>query len=84
MKIKFSHEESYISYDFDIEKEKATIIENNANDFLTIIFVDKNYNEIKNWLISRCGGRKTLEEAINLCKTNKGASVVDKITIEIM
>ena len=84
MKIKFSHEESYISYDFDIEKEKATIIENNANDFLTIIFVDKNYNEIKNWIISRSGGRKTIEEAINLCKTNKGASVVDKITIEIM
>ena len=84
MKIKFSHEESYISYDFDIEKEKATIIENNANDFLTIIFVDKNYNEIKNWIISRCGGKKTIEEAINLCKTNKGASVVDKITIEIM
>ena len=84
MKIIFNHEESYISYDFDIEKEKATIIENNANDFLTIIFADKNYNEIKNWIISRCGGRKTIEEAINLCKTNKGASVVDKITIEIM
>ena len=84
MKMKFSHEESYIIFNFDIEKEKATIIENNANDFLTIIFADKKYNEIKNWLIARCGGNKTIEEAINLCRTNRGISMVDRITIEIM
>ena len=84
MNLKISHKESYIIYDFDIQNEKASIIENNANDFLKIIFADKNYNEIKRWLISRCGGKKTIEEAINLCKTNKGISVVDNITIEIM
>ena len=84
MNLKISHKESYIIYDFDIQNEKASIIENNANDFLKIIFADKNYNEIKRWLISRCGGKKTTEEAINLCKTNKGVSVVDNITIEIM
>lgn len=84
MNLKISHQESYIIYDFDIQNEKASIIENNANDFLKIIFADKNYNEIKRWLISRCGGKKTIEEAINLCKTNKGVSVVDNITIEIM
>ena len=84
MKLKVNHEDSYILISFDIENEKADIIENKANDFLKIIFADKNYNEIKNWLISRCGGKKTLEEAINLCKTNKGVSVVDNITIEIM
>ncbi|MDO4967110.1 MAG: hypothetical protein Q4E51_10460 [Lachnospiraceae bacterium] len=84
MNLKISHKESYIIYDFDIQNEKASIIENNANDFLKIIFADKNYNEIKRWLISRCGGKKTIEEAINLCKTNKGVSVVDNITIEIM
>ena len=76
MKIKINHEDSYIIIDFDIE--------NNANDFIDIIFGDKGYYEIKRWLISRCGGKKTIEEAINLCKTNKGASVVDNITIEIM
>lgn len=84
MNLKISHKESYIIYDFDIQNEKASIIENNANDFLKIIFADKNYNEIKRWLISRCGGKKTIEEAINLCKTNKGVSVVDNITIEIL
>lgn len=84
MNLKISHKESYIIYDFDIQNEKASIIENNANDFLKIIFADKKYNEIKRWLISRCGGKKTIEEAINLCKTNKGVSVVDNITIEIM
>ena len=84
MKLKVNHEDSYILISFDIENEKADIIENKANDFLTIILADKNYNEIKNWLISRCGGKKTLEEAINLCKTNKGVSVVDNITIEIL
>ena len=84
MNLKISHKESYIIYDFDIQNEKASIIENNANDFLKIIFADKNYNEIKRWLISRCGSKKTIEEAINLCKTNKGVSVVDNITIEIM
>lgn len=84
MNFKISHKESYIIYDFDIQNEKASIIENNANDFLKIIFAEKNYNEIKRWLISRCGGKKTIEEAINLCKTNKGVSVVDNITIEIM
>ena len=84
MKIKINHEDSYIIIAFDIENEKATIVENNANDFIDIIFGDKGYYEIKRWLISRCGGKKTIEEAINLCKTNKGASVVDNITIEIM
>lgn len=84
MKIKINHEDSYIIIDFDIENENATIVENNANDFIDIIFGDKGYYEIKRWLISRCGGKKTIEEAINLCKTNKGASVVDNITIEIM
>ena len=84
MKLKVNHEDSYILISFDIENEKADIIENKANDFLTIILADKNYNEIKNWLIARCGGKKTLEEAINLCKTNKGVSVVDNITIEIL
>ena len=73
MKIKINHEDSYIIIDFDIENEKATIVENNANDFIDIIFGDKGYYEIKRWLISRCGGKK-----------NKGASVVDNITIEIM
>lgn len=84
MNLKISHKESYIIYDFDIQNEKASIIENNANDFLKIIFADKGYYEIKRWIISRCGGKKTLEEAINLCKTNKGVSVVDNITIEIL
>lgn len=84
MKMKISHEESYILYDFDIENEAATIIDNSANGFLENIFGNRDYQGIKNWLIRRCGGNKTIEEAINLCKTNKGVSVVDKITIEIV
>lgn len=84
MNLRISHKDSYILIDFDIENENATIIDNKANDFLNVIFGDKNYYEIKRWLIFRCGGKKTLEETINLCKTNKGVSVVDNITIEII
>ena len=41
MKIKINHEDSYIIIDFDIENEKATIVENNANDFQTLSLVIK-------------------------------------------
>lgn len=84
MKIKISHDDNYIIYSFDIEKEEAMIIENNSNDFLDNIFSGRDYNGIKRWLIARCGGKKTLEEAIELCKRNMGISVVDNIKIEII
>ena len=84
MKIKISHDDNYIIYSFDIEKEEAMIIENNSNEFLDNIFSGRDYNGIKNWIIRRCGCKKTIEEAINICKVNKGVSVVDRIMIEIM
>lgn len=84
MKIKIRHGENYIIYSFDIENEEALIIENNSNDLLDNIFADRDYYGIKNWLINRCGGKKTIKEVLDLCKINKGASVVDKIRIEIM
>ena len=68
MKIKISHDDNYIIYSFDIEKEEAMIIENNSNDFLDNIFSGRDYNGIKNWIIRRCGGKKTIEEAIKYAK----------------
>ena len=51
MKIKISHDDNYIIYSFDIEKEEAMIIENNSNDFLDNIFSGRDYNGIKVSLI---------------------------------
>lgn len=82
--IKISHNEYYIIISFDIKNEIAAVLENKADEFLINIFGNRDYNGIKRWLIARCGGKKTLEEAIELCKRNMGISVVDNIKIEII
>jgi hypothetical protein len=84
MKIKINHGISSIVIDFDTKEKRVSIIKDHSDRFLRNIFNDKNYDGYEKWFLSRFGGKYTIEEVLNLLKTNSGVSAVDKIRIRLV
>ena len=76
---------NYIILDFDFENKYYCLIDKKLkNEFLlNILFINKSYSDIINWIKERCGN-KSLNECLELIKANNLKSNKDNITLQIL
>ena len=83
MKIKIVHYNNSITYEVDSKNQTASIIENDSDGVLQMIFDGrKNFKDLESWITARVGGLD-FDSTIKIIKKNEGKSVKDNLFIKI-